>query len=320
MKKLLSILSMLTVTGSVTAAEEVQHMPDLWLPVQEHAVNNDVPQLLGYASNPTYLPLYNPDAVNSGYLSFLHAAESIGNAIFASVVLVALLFAVFVLINGRARLTDGFSGKLVDRWSSLDVAMHWLAAIPCVLLIFTGLFLGAGRTWFIDLMSPEHFASFINGSVMVHNFMAFPFIVGAIVIMLKWAPRQLPESSDLKWFAHLGGYINIGKGPHIHPDAGFANAGEKAFFWTFTVFGLALIGSGLVLLYPTLFGDVSKNGANLALIIHIISAIVVSAFSVVHIYMGAVMSEGGLENMLSGKCDENWAKQNHNLWYSKVTK
>ena len=35
-------------------------------------------------------------------------------------------------------------------------------------------------------------------------------------------------------------------------------------------------------------------------------------------YMGAVMSEGGMENMLSGKCDENWAKQNHNLWYAKI--
>ena len=25
-----------------------------------------------------------------------------------------------------------------------------------------------------------------------------------------------------------------------------------------------------------------------------------------------------MENMLSGKCDENWAKQNHNLWYAKI--
>ena len=214
------------------------------------------------------------------------------NFIFASVVLVALLFAVFVLINGRARLADGFSGRLISRWSPLDVALHWIAAVPCVLLILTGLVIGAGRFWLEPLMTPEHFTSFVNGSVMVHNFVAFPFIAAAVIMMVKWAARQMPESCDLKWFACLGGYINTGK-PH-HPDAGFANAGEKAFFWCFVVFGLAMIVTGLMML--------------------------LGAFSVVHIYMGAVMSEGGIENMLSGKCDENWAKQNHNLWYAKISK
>ena len=81
---------------------------------------------------------------------------------------------------------------------------------------------------------------------------------------------------------------------------------------------MALVATGLLLLFPGIFGTLSKNGALLALIIHICSAVILGAFSVVHIYMGAVMSEGGMENMLSGKCDENWAKQNHNLWYAKV--
>ncbi|MDY3114777.1 MAG: formate dehydrogenase subunit gamma [Sutterella sp.] len=320
MKKfVLPLVSSLMAMGAARA-EDVTHMPDIWLPVQEHPVNNDVPQLLGYASDPQYIAPYNPDAVNAGYLGFLHATETIGNVIFASVVLVAILFAIFLMINGRAKLTHGFSGKLINRWSALDVAMHWLAAIPCMLLIITGLFIGAGRTWFAGVMSPEHYTSFINGSEMVHNFVAFPFMVGSIVIILKWASRQFPEACDLKWFAQLGGYINIGKGPKSHPDAGFANAGEKAFFWTFTIFGIALMVTGCMLLYPNLFGAMSKNAANLALIVHIVSAIIVGAFSVVHIYMGAVMSEGGLENMLSGKCDENWAKQNHNLWYAKLTK
>ena len=293
-------------------------LEEFWMPVQEHVVNNDIPQLLGYASDPALIKTYNPDAVSAGYLSFLHSAEVTANFIFASVVLVALLFAVFVLINGRARLADGFSGRLISRWSPLDVALHWIAAVPCVLLILTGLVIGAGRFWLEPLMTPEHFTSFVNGSVMVHNFVAFPFIAAAVIMMVKWAARQMPESCDLKWFACLGGYINTGK-PH-HPDAGFANAGEKAFFWCFVVFGLAMIVTGLMMLYPELFGGMSKDGANLALIIHIISAVILGAFSVVHIYMGAVMSEGGIENMLSGKCDENWAKQNHNLWYAKISK
>ena len=317
MKKLITV-SLFGTAFAAQAEETAEHMPEFWMPVQEHVVNNDIPQLLGYASDPALIKTYNPDAVSAGYLSFLHSAEVTANFIFASVVLVALLFAVFVLINGRARLADGFSGRLISRWSPLDVALHWIAAVPCVLLILTGLVIGAGRFWLEPLMTPEHFTSFVNGSVMVHNFVAFPFIAAAVIMMVKWAARQMPESCDLKWFACLGGYINTGK-PH-HPDAGFANAGEKAFFWCFVVFGLAMIVTGLMMLYPELFGGMCKDGANLALIIHIISAVILGAFSVVHIYMGAVMSEGGIENMLSGKCDENWAKQNHNLWYAKISK
>lgn len=127
------------------AEETVEHMPDNWLAVQEHPVNNDIPQLLGYASDPSLTMTYNPDAVSAGYLGFLQSSATIGNFIFAAVVLVALLFLVFVLINGRAKLDKGFSGKLIPRWSKLDVFLHWLAGIPGVILILTGLVIGAGR-------------------------------------------------------------------------------------------------------------------------------------------------------------------------------
>ncbi len=64
----------------------------------------------------------------------------------------------------------------------------------------------------------------------------------------------------------------------------------------------------------------TKDGANLALILHLVSAFVLGAFTIVHIYMATVISEGGMECMLSGKCDENWAKQHHNLWYDSLSK
>ena len=104
MKKLITV-SLFGTAFAAQAEETAEHMPEFWMPVQEHVVNNDIPQLLGYASDPALIKTYNPDAVSAGYLSFLHSAEVTANFIFASVVLVALLFAVFVLINGRVRLT-----------------------------------------------------------------------------------------------------------------------------------------------------------------------------------------------------------------------
>lgn len=279
MKKLFSLFAA-SAAVSAHAEETVQHMPEFWTPVQEHLVNNDVPQLLAFTENAPLTTTYAPDGVNAGYLSFLQASESIANWIFASVVLVAVLFAVFVLINGRARLADGFSGRLVDRWSPLDVALHWIAAIPGVLLILTGLVIGAGRYWFQSVMTPDHWASLVGGSVMLHNLVAFPFMAAGLVLIVKWAARQFPEACDLKWFACLGGYINIGTPKH--PDAGFANAGEKAFFWCFAVFGALLGVTGLMLMQPALFGGLTKDGANLALVIHVVSAVVLGAFSIVH--------------------------------------
>ena len=52
MKKL-AFLSGMTLTTAAAAAEETAvHQPEFWMQVQEHVVNNDIPQLLGYASNP----------------------------------------------------------------------------------------------------------------------------------------------------------------------------------------------------------------------------------------------------------------------------
>ena len=290
------LLSLVSVISSTAFAQETAvKQPEFWSPVVEHQIQRDIPQYLGYTDNAGLLmSTYDPNSVSSGYLGFLQSAEMISNLIFASIIAVAVLFAVFVLINGRAKLSDGFSGKLIQRWSVGDVVLHWCAAVPCIILILSGFVIGAGKVWLAPMMTPAHFHSLVYASVLFHNIFAIPFIIAAVILMVKWS------------------------GKPKHPDAGFANAGEKAFFWTFTIFGLALVVTGLLLLFPGLFGTLTKNGALLALIIHICSAIILGAFSVVHIYMGAVMSEGGMENMLSGKCDENWAKQNHNLWYAKI--
>ena len=64
MKKL-AFLSGMTLTTAAAAAEETAvHQPEFWMQVQEHVVNNDIPQLLGYASNPAYTMTYLPEGVD----------------------------------------------------------------------------------------------------------------------------------------------------------------------------------------------------------------------------------------------------------------
>ncbi|WP_372873229.1 cytochrome b/b6 domain-containing protein, partial [Shewanella sp.] len=142
-----------------------------------------------------------------------------------------LVFALFIMVNGISRLHHGFSGKLVYRWSKLDVSIHWLGAIPCLLLIITGLILLAGRFFVQPFVGEGVWAAMVYGAKQVHDVVAIPFMIGWALMTLMWAKNQLPKMYDVKWFMVMGGYINFGPFKNQHPDAGFANAGEKMWFW-----------------------------------------------------------------------------------------
>jgi len=232
--------------------------------------------------------------------------------------LMAALFGMIIIkVNGISKLHHGFSGKLVHRWSKFDVSIHWLGAIPCLLLILTGLTLLAGRFFFQPWLGEGIWEAIVYGAKQIHDVMAIPFMIGWALMTTLWAKNQLPKMYDVKWFLVVGGYINFGPFKGKHPDAGFANAGEKMWFWAFALFGLVISASGMLLLFPNLF-EPSRTLSLIALVLHSVSAIVICAFSIVHIFMATVMSEGGMECMVSGYCDENWASQHHNLWFDEI--
>lgn len=244
-------------------------------------------------------------------------SDLLAPALMAALFGMIIIFVLFIKVNGISKLHHGFSGKLVHRWSKFDVSIHWLGAIPCLLLILTGLVILAGRFFFQPYISEGLWASVVYGAKQVHDVMAIPFMIGWALMTVLWAKNQLPKMYDLKWFMVVGGYINFGPFKGKHPDAGFANAGEKMWFWAFALFGLIISASGMLLLFPNLF-EPSRTLSLIALVLHSVSAIIICAFSIVHIFMATVMSEGGMECMVSGYCDENWASQHHNLWFDEI--
>ncbi|WP_282166962.1 formate dehydrogenase subunit gamma [Shewanella japonica] len=244
-------------------------------------------------------------------------SDLLAPALLASFFGMIIIFLLFMKINGIAKLHGGFTGKMVYRWSKFDVSIHWLGAIPCMLLILTGMVLLAGRYFFQPYISEGMWSSLVYIAKEVHDYMAIPFMLGWALMSVLWAKTQLPKMYDLKWMLVVGGYINFGPFKGKHPDAGFANAGEKLWFWAFALFGLFISVSGMLLLFPNLF-EPSRNLSLLALVVHSVSAIIICAFSIVHIFMATAMSEGGMDCMVSGYCDEQWAKQHHNLWYDEI--
>ncbi len=316
--KVFTSLTTLAIPTAIAATPEAVMRPQEWSAVEQIYVHGDIPEVQGITTTASFpISDYQPEQVIGNALSLLQPQESWSLAVMLSVIGVIILFGIFTIVNGSVKLNNGFSGNKVLRWSKADVAIHWLGGISCMVLIISGIVIASGKFLIEPSLTDSRWLGIINSAINWHALLALPFIAGYVLMVIKWASKQAPKAYDLKWFASLGGYLNFGSFKGKHPDAGFANAGEKLWFWTFAIFGFMISVSGLVLMYPESI-TVSKDTANWMLVGHLISAIVIGAFSVVHIFMATVISEGGMENMVSGYCDENWAKQHHNLWYQEV--
>ena len=226
------------------------------------------------------------------------------------------LFLVFYLINGPSKLANGFSKKLIERWSKTDRWLHWLMAVSCLTLMLTGLNIALGR----HILSPWLPTSFWGGMILssktLHDWIGPLFVLFWFACIIKWMPLQKFKLYDIKWFLMAGGYVHFGPFRGKHPQSGFANAGEKMWFWTLALFGLLISITGFMLVLPKL--DLMRDTSIVALIIHSGCAAILIGFTIVHIWMATVLSEGGLESMVSGYCDENWAVQHHNIWYDEL--
>lgn len=229
--------------------------------------------------------------------------------------LVAILAAIilFHLVAGPVKLEQR-TGRTITRWSMYERVMHWYTAILFIILSITGLSLLFGRTALIPVMGKEAFAAWSAFTKPVHDWLAVPFVIGLVLMMIPWIKESLPKAYDWTWIKMGGGYLDKSK----HPPAGFVNAGEKIWFWLLFFGGIVLIGSGFWLLFPN-FGF-ERGEMQIAHVLHVVSGVALIAFSLGHIYLGTLGNEGSLEGMITGEVDEAWAKAHHNLWYDELKK
>lgn len=229
-----------------------------------------------------------------------------------AVMVVGMLLALlaYQLIKGGAKL-EHRTGRMIPRWSMADRVLHWYTAVLFIILAITGLSLLWGRYVLIPVFGKEGFAAWAALAKPVHDYLALAFTAGLVVMLLKWFHHSIPAHYDLQWLKQVGGYLD-----GSHPPAGFANAGEKIYYWTLVVAGTALVASGFYLLFPNLgFERAAMQTAN---IVHGVSALILVTFVCLHIYLGTLGSEGALEGMISGEVDEGWARQHHSVWLDEV--
>jgi len=222
--------------------------------------------------------------------------------------LVALI--AFYLYRGRITL-EGVeeTGVKITRFNAFERFTHWMTAVSFIVLALTGLNYVFGKRLLFPLLGPDAFASWSQWAKYAHNAFAWPFMIGLALMIVMWIKDNLPQRGDGTWLRQFGGFMS-GR----HPPAGRFNAGQKLIFWAVALGGLALAGSGLVMLFPFTTFDI--NGMQIAQYVHGIAGMLLTAVIIAHIYIGTLGMEGAYNAMGTGEVDLGWAKTHHSLWVS----
>ena len=243
------------------------------------------------------------------------------------------LLALFFVIRGRIRIEAGPSGKSIERFNEIERFAHWMTAVSFILLALTGLNLLYGRHVLLPVLGPDAFAALTLAGKYVHNYVAFAFMAGMVMMFVLWVRHNIPNKYDLSWAVQLGGLLQTG----IHPPAKKFNAGQKGVFWIVILGGTSLAMSGVSLMFPFefsmfewTFGIFNVFGFNFPSTLtpleemqwsqwwHAIMALIMIVAILGHIYIGSMGMEGAFDAMGNGHVDENWAREHHSLWIAEV--
>jgi formate dehydrogenase subunit gamma len=244
---------------------------------------------------------------------------------------ILVLLVLFFLLRGRIKIDHGpdAQGRTILRFNALERAVHWLTASSFIVLALTGLNLMYGRYFLPKIIGDQAFGTLTYYGKLGHNYIAFTFMVGIVLMFVLWVGHNIPKARDLKWLAVGGGLFSKG----LHPEAGRFNAGQKLIFWSVILGGFSLSLSGVALMWPFevtpwagTFAFLNNFGLDLPTVIsplqevqlsvlwHSIVALIMIVIVIAHIYIGSVGMEGAFDAVGDGEVDLNWAKEHHSLW------
>jgi formate dehydrogenase subunit gamma len=228
------------------------------------------------------------------------------------VVVVLLILAAIYFALGPVKLHDKRTGRMLTRFTLAERWVHWVMGISFVVLGLSGLIMLFGKHVILPVIGYTLFSWLSALAISLHNFVAPLFAVSLVIFIVMFIRDNLPKAHDFRWFAKAPGFFT---GKHI--PSGRFNGGEKAWFWGgVVVLSIALVVSGAILLFPNF--DQLRLTMQQASVVHMVSAVLVIAASLGHIYLGTIGVEGAYRGMRDGSVDETWAKEHHEYWYHEV--
>ncbi|HMA90932.1 MAG TPA: formate dehydrogenase subunit gamma [Burkholderiales bacterium] len=227
-------------------------------------------------------------------------------------IIAALGVLAFYLVKGALKLKEKPTGRLIERFNSLERIAHWCVAISFVVLALSGLTILFGKFVLLPVIGYTLFAWLTALAKNLHNFVGPFFVLSLLLMFVVYVKDNFWSAGDGRWIAKAGGLLT---GEHV--PSGRFNFGEKGWFWIGVVLlGIVMSVTGLILLFPNF--DQLRTTMQQANVFHIIGAVAFITLSFGHIYLGTIGVEGAYQGMRTGYVDENWAKEHHELWYRDV--
>jgi formate dehydrogenase subunit gamma len=232
----------------------------------------------------------------------------------ALMLIAALAIAMFYWRRGPMGGHIPDTGRTIERFTYFERAAHWSVAISFVILALSGIVLAFGKFFLLPIVGATLFGWLSYALKTVHNFVGPLFAVALLIFIFGYIRDNIPRAEDLAWLAKGGGMF----GGQEVPSHRF-NAGEKIVFWGgVIVLGLIVVGSGLFLnqLVPGML--YTRGQMQVAHLLHAVASVLMMAMFLGHIYLGTIGMKGALQGMKTGRVDEAWAKEHHELWYDDI--
>ena len=101
------------------------------------------------------------------------------------------------------------------------------------------------------------------------------------------------------------------------PEVGKYNPGQKMFFLAVALFGLVMVGTGLIMWFPLSY---SVELVRLMFVLHALGYVVIFAFFFVHLYLVTIGAPGSAPAMFTGWVTKAWVKKQHPKWLKEMEK
>ena len=141
----------------------------------------------------------------------------------AAVLLTLLVLLLLYLLRGPQRFVREGAPVYVIRYKAYERFNHWMTAVSFVVLALTGLNYVFGKRLLMPLIGPGAFGDVTQIAKYAHNFFAWPFVLGVLVMIVVWSRDNLFRAEDREWLRAGGGLF----GQTRHISAGRFNAGQK---------------------------------------------------------------------------------------------
>jgi len=222
------------------------------------------------------------------------------------------ILVLFYLAKGPIKTHDPLTGRLIERFTSVERVAHWTMGLSFVFLALTGIVILFGKHIILPIVGHAAFSGLTVLAKNVHNFVGPLFIFALVIFITLFIRENFWKSYDGAWVGKGGGLLS---GEHV--PTGKFNAGEKVLFWTLVVTVCSVLAvTGLILNFPN--WNQGREAMQLANLTHGGAAILAMAMATFHIYLGTVGMQGALNAMKTGYVDETWAKEHHQYWHDEV--